>query len=126
MSTVKIYDRITGKEKIAVYGITASGNKRYSVDGVFISDKEFDKKYTLGTNTHEVIKIYVHDDREKVKYPKWHLIQDWGDTPRILCDGSVFLMGDGDVKYDIKEVERGGITCPECLSILKHFKDIRL
>lgn len=57
----------------------------------------------------------------------WHLVSFGGDSdPSILCSGFVFGAGVSGMKFKLKEVNRGGITCAECLKIVKKYKSIRL
>lgn len=51
----------------------------------------------------------------------WHLTTSQGDGGSTLC-GQVYA----DYLRDIKTMERGGITCPDCLSLLKELKSIKL
>jgi hypothetical protein len=49
---VKVEDRQTGETKTAVYGANKKGNLRYNVDGKFLPDRVFDKKYKILTPIH--------------------------------------------------------------------------
>lgn len=44
---VKIIDKNTGQENTAVYAKDVRGNLRYNVDGKLLSDKAFDRKYSI-------------------------------------------------------------------------------
>jgi hypothetical protein len=46
-NVVKIIDKQTGEEKTAVYGRNKRGNLRYNVDGRFLPDAVFDRRYSL-------------------------------------------------------------------------------
>lgn len=50
MKTVKIENKITKEQLIAVYTFNRSGNLRYWVNGLFYSDKKFDKEFKIITN----------------------------------------------------------------------------
>lgn len=57
----------------------------------------------------------------------WHLVGFGGDSdPCILCSGFVFGAGASDMKYELKKVKRGGITCKECLKLIKAYKAVKL
>jgi hypothetical protein len=58
---VKIIEKKTGKENTAVYGRNRRGNLRYNVDGKFLSDKEFNKHYSLVDEVqHKELSWKVH------------------------------------------------------------------
>ena len=75
---------------------------------------------------HNLVKILRDDDGEKVDNPEWHYVATWGDSNRTLCTGEVFGYGEGNAEYKIKTVQRGGITCEFCLSIIKSLKKVKL
>lgn len=57
----------------------------------------------------------------------WHLVDIHGDSdPRILCSGFTFGYGVSGIRYEEKQVKRGGITCEECLRLIKAYKAIKL
>jgi hypothetical protein len=60
------------------------------------------------------------------KAGKWHLVQNFGDSSRTVCSGEVFGYGEGSATYKTKVVKRGGITCENCLRIIKWHKSIKL
>lgn len=49
MEAITVKDKSTGEIKTAVYAITKSGNKRYHIEGKPMSDKKFDKQFTVCT-----------------------------------------------------------------------------
>jgi hypothetical protein len=75
---------------------------------------------------HDLVKIIINEDGDKVDDPKWHWIENNGDSERTLCGGEVFGFGEGNAEYKIKTVNRGGITCSQCLQLIKEFKAIKL
>lgn len=75
---------------------------------------------------HQCVKIKVTDDGIKRKHAKWCLAVEEASVSRTLCTGDVFEYGDSNGKYESKVVERGGITCPDCIAIIKSYKRIRL
>jgi len=74
---------------------------------------------------HNLVKFITDDDGEPMP-PLWHYPLVIGDANRALCNGHVFGEGESGAKYEVKQVQRGGITCPECLKIIKMFKRIKL
>ena len=76
---------------------------------------------------HTLVKILSSDDGEPrdkdLQY--WHWIENRTGTA-TLCEGEFFGSGESACEYEIKEVQRGGITCPVCLEIIKEFKKIKL
>lgn len=75
---------------------------------------------------HEVVKITIDDDGEKVDEPKWHLVVIGEDAHQTLCTGEFYGEGVSNCVYKTKTVNRGGITCPECLDIIRVIKNIKL
>lgn len=74
----------------------------------------------------KLAKIIFNDYGEPEEKPKWHLVQTTGDSPRIVCTGEVFGFGEGTAVAKEKTSEKGGITCPDCIKIIKWFKEIKL
>ena len=75
--------------------------------------------------THKLIKITTPDSftDESVIDGYWHLLsKNYGD-PQVLCSG-IFLVDGMD--YVEKEVKRGGITCPDCLRLVRAYKAVKL
>lgn len=75
---------------------------------------------------HHVVKITHDEDGTKVDSPKWCLVMDMDGSNRTLCSGQVFGPGEGNAKYQDKVVDKKGITCPDCLDIIKEIKSITL
>lgn len=71
-----------------------------------------------------LVKILIDDDGKKGDN-KFHVLTNYGDTTRVLCSGEA-IDGSTEVNSISKEVERGGITCKDCLDIVKWFKQIKL
>ena len=69
-----------------------------------------------------VVKILFSEDGEKQKFAKWHYIHGI-DAQRTLCTGEVFGFGEGNSVFETKF---GKITCPDCISIIKKFKKVKL
>lgn len=76
--------------------------------------------------SNQLVQISVTDDGEETKDSRWHYVTQPDGSPRTLCGGEAFGFGEGEAVYKTKTVERGGITCDECLKIIKQFKAIKL
>lgn len=74
---------------------------------------------------NHLVKITYDEDGSKKENPKWCLVMNNTDGPRTLCTGEVFGYGEGSAVYTEKKEERG-ITCPECISLIKYFKSVKL
>jgi hypothetical protein len=74
---------------------------------------------------HNLVKFITDDDGAPME-PLWHFPMAIGDANRAICSGHVFGEGESEAKYQVKIVQRGGITCPECLSIIRSFKKVKL
>ena len=75
--------------------------------------------------TQELVRIIVNDDGEKIakKEQKWCAIANF-DCVRTICG---FVMdGDSSIEIESKTVNRGGITCADCLGRIKEIKAIKL
>lgn len=75
---------------------------------------------------HSLVKLLTDDDGEKYKNKFWHLVHSPDGSRRTVCTGECFGLGEGDATYKSKRVEKGGITCPQCLEIIKWYKAIKL
>lgn len=53
----------------------------------------------------------------------WHLLGLHYGDPQVFCNGVYLADGMG---YEEKSTERGGITCPDCLRLIKAYKEIKL
>ncbi len=74
---------------------------------------------------NELVMITVDEDGSEVESPMvpCGLCQR---RPRYVCDGQFFGEGQGCAEFKLKEVKRGGITCPHCLKKIKAIKAVRL
>ena len=75
--------------------------------------------------THRLIKITTPDrfTDESVIDGYWHLLsKNYGDA-QVLCSGLFLVNGMGYVE---KEVKRGGITCHDCLRLVRAYKAVKL
>lgn len=76
--------------------------------------------------SHEVVKILVNNDGDTVDDPKWCYSFEVSGSSVTLCSGEVFGYGEGNAEYKTKVVAKGGITCNDCLSIIREIKSIKL
>ncbi len=82
---------------------------------------------------HTVAQVFVDDDGRHLDAEEsklWHLVESivgCGER-KIFCTGEFVDEGCnfGCIKVELKDVKRGGITCPSCLDKLKAFKAIKL
>ncbi len=78
-----------------------------------------------------LVKQIVNDDGDPVDPGDqcWHLMQYFTGDTGMLCTGEFVddaaTSGNGSL-YEFKNVGRGGITCHNCLAIVKQFKAVRL
>jgi hypothetical protein len=73
---------------------------------------------------HIVVKIKSDDSGDKIKYGKWCLSVFRLGGQQALCNRQFY--GVGEIEYEVKSVERGGVTCPYCLSQIREIKAINL
>ena len=73
--------------------------------------------------SHSIAKINI-DNNGATDDPSWHLIDHIGNSDgNTLCTGTPIVDCDDVIT---KVVNKGGITCKSCLSIIKHYKSIKL
>jgi hypothetical protein len=75
---------------------------------------------------HRVVKILSGDDYEKRENPVWCLIVKSNGDSATFCDTEFFGYGASACRFETKEVEKGGITCPNCLEKIKLIQSINL
>lgn len=75
---------------------------------------------------NHLVKLLTDDDGAKYPNKKWHYVVRWDGSSRTLCTGECFGIGEGRATFDTKDVEKGGITCEECMEIIKEMKAIKL
>ena len=56
----------------------------------------------------------------------WHAVSANHGDMQILCSGFFFGCGASGIEYQLKERKRGGITCCECLRLIKAYKAVKL
>lgn len=74
-----------------------------------------------------LVKILSDDSGEpREKYQQyWHYVTNKTGN-QTLCEGEFFGFGESGCEYEVKQVKRGGITCPKCLAEIKDIKAIKL
>lgn len=77
---------------------------------------------------NRLVRITVNDDGDAQDTGHlWHLVDPAnGQGDAALCTGEFFGHGESRCEYEIKTAARGGITCPECLAILRLHKAVKL
>jgi hypothetical protein len=74
---------------------------------------------------NNLVKLITDEDGEACE-PVWHVADEMGGAPAILCTGQVYGYGEGNAVTVAKQTKRGGITCAHCMNTVKAIKDIRL
>ena len=72
---------------------------------------------------NELVKIKEPDE---LYVEHWHLVSKMHGDNQVLCNGMFFGSGASDSEYETKQVKRGGITCSECLRLIKEYKKVKL
>lgn len=78
---------------------------------------------------NKLVKILVDDDGYKNDDPEWCIDMSFimgYSSPRTLCTGEVYGDGESAAIFKVKLNKRGGVTCPNCLRIIKGFKKVKL
>ena len=77
---------------------------------------------------HEVVKITVSDDGDHVASSDqvWCLVVTACGDAATFCTGEFFGSHQGGAEAESKTVQRGGITCPDCLEKIAMIKAIKL
>lgn len=73
---------------------------------------------------HKVIKYtkggkQEHEDVNELG--GWHLNAQTGDGEFTACGNSIV-----DYDHTSKEVNKGGVTCPDCLELIRYYKSVKL
>jgi hypothetical protein len=76
---------------------------------------------------NNLVKIIADDDGELTNNEDWHLV-DPGNAQgnAALCTGEFFGGGESTVRFEMRTVQRGGVTCRTCLDLVKIYKAVRL
>ena len=76
---------------------------------------------------NQLVKLITNDDGAVIDTPYWHLVSPvFQADPSLLCTGEFFGEGQSGCEYEEKTVIKGGVTCPQCLRIIKEIKSVKL
>ena len=77
---------------------------------------------------NELAMLTVNEDGDIVPHDErfWHLTDDHAGVVELFCTGEVFGEGEGDARAEVKQVQKGGITCPSCLQRIRYVKSVKL
>jgi len=87
---------------------------------------ERSERHTKDRDVNDLVKLITDDDGVAIESPEWCLIYFGGGSVVTLCSRESFGYGDGPEDYLTKKTERGGITCNNCLAIIKEIKAVKL
>ncbi len=73
-----------------------------------------------------LVKILSSDDGSKRNNRVWCYFTNESATKRTFCEGEAFGVGDSSCEFKLKEVQKGGITCPKCIAKIKTIQAIKL
>ena len=75
---------------------------------------------------HKIVKMFTDEDGEVFEFPTWCLSIHKAGVDMRLCDGLVYGYGIGGAQVITKMVNKGAITCEDCLLEIKTIKSIKL
>jgi len=77
---------------------------------------------------NNLVKILSSDDGEirDKENQVWCLVETVCGDSATFCQGEYFGFGASGCEFEVKTVERGGITCPRCIERIKTIKSVRL
>lgn len=87
-SVVKIINKKTGEQNIAVYAANRFGNMQYNVDGKFLSDLIFNRRYRIVTENELIIKT-----------PQQNIIETLSDKKML------FIERDDDLYHGLEKIK---------------------
>lgn len=73
-----------------------------------------------------IVKILTDDSGEKRFRPVWCLVTIQAGGHATFCGGEYFGEGESGCEYKEKITVKGGITCDECLKLIRYIKSIKL
>lgn len=76
----------------------------------------------------QLCKLIRNNDCEDIPEDErvWCLQTPYADGAMRFCTGEYFGAGEGNAIAEIKRVQRGGITCKNCLNHIQQIKSVRL
>ena len=75
---------------------------------------------------YHIVKILSGDDYEEKENPVWCLVSDICGDRATFCSNEYFGFGVSSCKYEIKTVNKNGVTCPDCLEKIKKIKSLNI
>ena len=81
---------------------------------------------------HTIAQMTLNEDGEAFPYGRdWHAGDSRSGTNVLLCSGECYddvgqLDAEGTAKCTTKTMKRGGITCQNCIEIIRSIKAIKL
>lgn len=76
---------------------------------------------------NDLVMIFTDHTGMIVDEPLWHLVDMIAGEPSTICTMQpVSTQIYRQMLIDEKSVKRGGITCPDCLAVVKHMKAVKL
>lgn len=73
-----------------------------------------------------LVKILSDDRGEKRDSPVWCLSHQVTGGSATLCGGEYYGEGESGCEFKVKNTQKGGITCHECIRIIKEIKSVKL
>jgi hypothetical protein len=112
---VKLYLKINNPPRLKLKGTKTLAFRQKSLT--------YEKNIEM---SHTIVKLKTDPFGNKAQNTYWHLSIVIADSDALCCTGEVYGYGVSEAKYKTKDVLKGGITCPECVSTIKKFKNIKL
>lgn len=76
---------------------------------------------------NDLVKVLTNDDGDAQEDNGWCLVDPCNSQgPARLCTQEFFGLGESNCAFKTRSVNKGGVTCPECLQILRTYKAVRL
>lgn len=85
---------------------------------------KFKCKFHKDSNEFFKVESFTGHEAQPINYDdakSWHLCISQGDGESTAC-GQVYA----EYERDSKQMEKGGITCPDCLTLVRELKAIKL
>lgn len=82
---------------------------------------------TTKSDANHLVRISRNDDGDATNDNSWHLIDPGNDQgPAALCTQEFFGYGESSCEFETKSVKRGGVTCRNCVRLIKIYKAVKL